>query len=32
MNLLVAVPIGTFELASPSEAELKRRARMAREG
>ncbi len=27
-----AVPIGTFELASPSEAELKRRERIAREG
>jgi dihydrofolate reductase len=27
-----AVPIGTFELASPSAFELKRRARMAREG
>jgi dihydrofolate reductase len=27
-----AVPIGTFELASPSVAELKRRERMAREG
>ncbi len=27
-----AVPIGTFELASPSAAELKRRERMAREG